>query len=100
MTQENKVLLNAKQFEELAKKQSNILNDLQLIENLIYYMPESGNHKVDEQLNLIHAKIQDMVTELDRSTFILYNTTDEKELEAFGAKVEGGNQVLSIENTK
>lgn len=89
MTTENKVLLNAKQFEELAKKQSNILTDLQLIENLIYYMPESGNHKVGEQLDLIHAKVQNMVTELNYSTFILYNTTDKKELEAFGVKAGG-----------
>ena len=86
MTQENKVLLNAKQFEELAKKQSNILNDLQLIENLIYYMPKSGNYKVDEQLSLIHAKIQDMVTELDHSTFVLYNTTDKKNSKHLGLK--------------
>lgn len=86
MTQENKVLLNAKQFEELAEKQSDILNDLQLIENLLYYMPRSGNHKVGEQLDLIHEKVQVMVTELNYSTFILYNTTDKKELEAFGVK--------------
>lgn len=100
MTQENKVLLNAKQLEELAKKQSNILNDLQLIQSLMFYMPATGNYLVDDQMDLIHSKLQSMTDELDRSTFILYNTTDEKELEAFGIKVEGGNQVLSIENTK
>lgn len=88
MKNQNEILLNVKQLEELAKKQSIILTDLQIIQNLIYYMPESGNYKVDEQISLIHAKIQYMVTELDRSTFILHNLTDKEELEAFGIAIE------------
>lgn len=88
MKNQNEILLNVKQLEELVKKQSIILTDLQIIQNLIYYMPETGNYKVDEQISLIHAKIQDMVTELDRSTFILYNLTDKEELEAFGIAIE------------
>lgn len=87
MKNQQEILLNVKQFEELAKKQSNILNDLQLIQSLMFYMPATGNYIVDEQMDLIHSKLQEMTDELDRSTFILYNTTDKRELEAFGIEV-------------
>lgn len=91
MTQENKVLLNAKQFEEIAMTQSDVLNDLQLIQNLIYYMPETGNFKIDEQLNLIHSKLQQVAKTLDTTTGILYSTTEKRELKEFGVKAGGDN---------
>lgn len=87
MKNQQEILLNVKQFEELAKEQSDVLNDLQIMQNLIYYMPETGNFIVDEQLDLIHSKLQQMVKSLDATTAILYSTADKRDLEEFGIEI-------------
>lgn len=87
MKKQNEILLNIKQFEEIALTQSDVLNDLQIMQNLIYYMPETGNFKVDEQLSLIHSKLQQMFKALDTTTAILYSTTEKRELEALGIEI-------------
>lgn len=88
MTEKNKVLLSAEQIIDLAKVQSGILTDLKLIESLLHLMPESGKISVENPLDAIYSKVQDIVRELDETTFILYNIDDQNELEGLGFEFE------------
>ena len=94
-----KVLLTPKQFEDMASKQCDSINVLNLIKKMIDLIPSPNDEKVKgnpafyyaqayETLELMFVGLQKVIKDLEDNASILYNTTDRAGLEALGVVIE------------
>lgn len=94
-----KVLLTPEQFEDMASKQCDSINVLELFEKMIDFVPSPNDEKVKshpafyyaqvyEALEVMFVGLQKITKDLDDSTAILYSVAERANLEALGVVID------------
>lgn len=94
-----KILLTSKQFEEMASKQCDSINVLNLMKKMINLIPSSNDEKVKSHpaiyyaqaygaLELMFVGLQKITKDLDDNASILFSTAERAELEALGVVID------------
>lgn len=94
-----KVLLTSKQFEDMASKQCDSINVLELFKKMIDLVPSPNDEKVKshpkvyyaqvyEALELMFVGLQKITKDLDDNASILFSTAERAELEALGVVID------------
>ncbi len=94
-----KVLLTSKQFEDMASKQCDSINVLNLIKKMIDLIPSPNDEKVKSQPAFYYAQVygaldhmfvalNKIITDLDDSSAILYSVAERADLEALGVVIK------------
>lgn len=94
-----KVLLTTKQFEDIASKQCDSINVLNLIKKMIDLIPSPNDEKVKshpmfcyaqayETLAPMFVALSKIIDDLDDSSAILYSVAERANLEALGVVID------------
>lgn len=94
-----KVLLTSKQFEDMASKQCDSINVLNLMKKTIDLIPSPNDEKVKSNpafyyaqaygaLELMFVGLQKITKDLDDNASILFSTAERAELEALGVVID------------
>lgn len=93
------VLLTSEQFEDMASKQCDAINVLNLIKKMIDLIPSPNDEKVKshpsfyyaqayETLEPIFVALNKIIGDLDENSAILYSVAERAELEALGVVIK------------
>ena len=94
-----KVLLTPKHFEDMASKQWDSINVLNLIKKMIDLIPSPNDEKVKSHPMFYYAQVHEaldhmfvalnkIITDLDDSSAILYSVAERANLEALGVVIK------------
>lgn len=94
-----KVLLTSKQFEDMASKQCDSINVLNLMKKMINLIPSPNDEKVKsypafyyaqayETLEPMFVALNKIIGDLDENSAILYSVAERANLEALGVVID------------